>query len=310
ADTIVFAGYAYVQYIVQLFVPAKLSVLYPYPAAIAPVHIVYLVIAILAMALAVVAWRKKWFLLCGGIAFYTVNIALVLQFVQFGEVLMADRYLYIASIGIWLPVVYYPYTFLKERSKSYAGTIGYSFLAAVFLFLTFTRYDIWMSELNFWQAIVNTFPNSSVAQSSLGGIYLNEGDYGRALQHIDQAVATDPNNHKAWYNKGVVHLRQGKPGEALRALDRAIAIQPEAKALFTRALLYQQIGKPVLAMTDIEQVLAREPQNARAYFIKGSCMEALNNLEGAGKNYTKAILYEQNEPLFHIRRGVVNAQMQ
>lgn len=306
-ETIVFAGYAYTQYIVQLFVPAKLSVLYPYPQSLSVIHFIYLFISTCILALAVIAYRKKWFILCAGIVFYTVNIALVLQFVQFGEVLMADRYLYIPSIGIWLPFVYYGYHFIRQKAKTYAGTVGFSFITAVFLFLTYTRNDIWLSEMNFWQAIVRTFPNSSVAQSSLGGIYLNEGNYPEAIAHIDKAVQADAKNHKAWYNKGVVHLRQGNIDGSLSALNQSINLQSDAKALFTRALLYQQVGKPVLALTDIEKVLAEEPQNGRAYFIKASCMEQLNNLAGARENYGRAIQYQPAEPLFHMRRGIVNA---
>ncbi|EDO25493.1 predicted protein, partial [Nematostella vectensis] len=63
--TIVYAGYAYMQYLVNLFVPVKLSVLYPYPTSIGVVHIVYTVLAAAIVVLGIVAYRKKWYMLSG-----------------------------------------------------------------------------------------------------------------------------------------------------------------------------------------------------------------------------------------------------
>jgi tetratricopeptide (TPR) repeat protein len=307
--TIIFAGYAYVQYIIQLLLSVKLSVLYPYPEAIGGLHILFLVLAIGIVALGVIAYRKKWWLLSGGIVFYTANIAIVLQFVQFGEVLMADRYLYIACLGIWLPAIAYLYQWLEGKSLRTAALTGCGALSLVFLTLTYQRNEIWMSELNFWKAIVETFPNSSVAQSSLGGVYLQEGNYAEADAHLNNAIQADPNNYKAWYNRGVIYLRQRKPNEALQALDKAIAIKEYPKALFTRALLFQQAGEPMRALVDIEKVLEKEPENGRAHFIKGDCLEKQGNLQNALNSYTQAIAYEEAEPLFYIRRGVVNAKL-
>jgi Tfp pilus assembly protein PilF len=306
--TIIFAGYAYVQYIIQLLLPVKLSVLYPYPESIGALHVIFLVLAIGIVALGVIAYRKKWWLLAGGGVFYTANIAIVLQFVQFGEVLMADRYLYIACLGIWIPAVAYLYQWSEKKSMRTAALAACSIISLSFLAITYQRNEIWMSELNFWKAIVETFPNSSVAQSSLGGVYLQEGNYAEADAHLNNAIQADPNNYKAWYNRGVIYLRQRKPNESLQALDKAIAIKEYPKALFTRALLFQQAGEPMRALVDIEKVLEKEPENGRAHFIKGDCLEKQGNLQNALNSYTQAIAFD-NDPLFYMRRGIINAKL-
>lgn len=307
-QTIGFAGYAYVQYIIQLLVPVKLSVLYPYPE-LGALQWIYTLIAIGIAALAVLAYRKQWFVLCGGIVFYTVNIALVLQFVQFGDVLRADRYMYIACIGVWIPVVQYAFDWLGLKVKEITPLIVMSIVAALFAVLTYQRNDIWQSEKQFWQAITETFPNSAVAQSSLGGVYMKEGDYISAEQYIDKAVVLDANNYKAWYNKGVLHLRKGELSLAAQALDKCIALKEYPKALFSRALLHQQAGHPLQAMQDVEKVLAEEPHNARAHFIMGNCLEQNGNFETAIASYNKAIEYGDGDPLFYIRRGVAYMNM-
>lgn len=307
-DTIVFAGYAYVQYIVQLLVPVKLSVIYPYPPQVEAVHVLSLVIAVGIFLSAIWAYRKQRYIWCGGIVFYTANIAIVLQFVQFGEALMADRYLYIACLGIWLPVVYYLYSWASKFSKQWLAIAGLSVMSVTAFAMTYQRNDIWLSEHSFWSSVVATFPNSSVAQNSLGGVFLKEGDYNNALQHVNQAIETDANNYKAWYNKGVILLRQNNANAALEALNKSIGINEYPKALFTRALLYQQVGKPLQALLDVDKVIAQEPENARAYYIKADCLEQQGNLQNAIDNYTKAIAYQGDDPLFYMRRGIAYAK--
>lgn len=308
-DTIVFAGYAYVQYIINLLVPTKLSVLYPYPTVIGAVHICYTLLAIGIVVLGFIAYRKKWFVLAGGILFYTVNIAIVLQFVQFGEVLMADRYLYLACIGIWYPMVYYTWQFFnKKEGKTTVGIVVLSVLCLVYSIATYARNDIWLSEISFWKSVTDKFPESSVAQSSLGGVYMKEGNAQEATRHIEEALKLDANNYKAWYNKGVLLLRKSDTKNALEALNKAVAIRPYSKALFTRALIYQQSNNYTAALADITEVLKEEPRNARAWYISADCMEQKGELQSALKQYTEAINYEPNEPLFYLRRGLVYAK--
>lgn len=308
--TIVFAGYAYVQYIINLLVPIKLSVLYPYPTALGAIHIAYTIIAIAIVATGFIAYRKKWFILAGGILFYTVNIAIVLQFVQFGEVLMADRYLYLAGIGIWYPMAYYLYQYFNKKRET-ATRAGIAIIAIVGLIYggaTFARNDIWLSELNFWQSVTDKFPESSVAQSSLGGVYMKEGDNAAALNYINEAIRLDNNNYKAWYNKGVLLLRKGDAKGALAALNKSINLNEYSKALFSRALLYEQTGNFSAALPDIRKVITAEPANARAHYIYAVCMEEQGELITAINAYTTAIQYENTEPLFYVRRGLAYAK--
>lgn len=306
--TIVFAGYAYVQYIINLLVPTKLSVLYPYPAQIGFVHIAYTVLAVAIVALGFIAYKRRWYVLAGGILFYTVNIAIVLQFVQFGEVLLADRYLYLACIGVWYPVVYFLFVLTGEGNKRQLAVGVMVVVTLVYGAATFARNDIWLSEQNFWESVTDKFPESSVAQSSLGGVYMKEGKNAEALLHINEAIRLDAGNYKAWYNKGVLLLRGGDARGALVALNKSISLKDYAKALFTRALIYQQAGDCTEAVADTRKVLQQEPGNARAYFILGDCAEQAGSKGAALEAFSKAIEYESTEPMFFLRRGLIYAQ--
>jgi tetratricopeptide (TPR) repeat protein len=304
-DSIIYAGYAYTQYLVHLFVPIDLSVIYPYPKELCVIHYLYTAISIAIICLGVIAYRKRWFILAGGIAFYTVNIIFVLQFVQFGEVLMADRYMYIACIGVWVPAVYYLYVWLQQKGKQALAISVTTAVALAFAITTFIRNDIWLTDFEFFNAIVTTFPDSAVAQYSVGNMYMKMGDYAEAGRRFDAAVQIEPGNYKAWHSKGALALRQGKAMEALDALNKSLEIKENTKAYFSRAMLFEGTGRPQQAISDIDNVLAAQPENARAWYIKGDCLEQTNDLASALEHYNKAIALEGTEPLFYIRRGLV-----
>jgi tetratricopeptide (TPR) repeat protein len=304
-ETFMFAAYAYVQYIIHFFVPVNLAVMYPYPAGVGLVQYLYLAVGIGIVFLGWTAWNRKWFVLLGGLVFYTVNILPLLQFIQFGESLMADRYIYIAGIGLLFPAVYYLYQWLHMRHKQLIALITLGSVTALLLVATFLRNDIWLSDFNFFDAMLDAFPNSAVAQFSVGAQLMKMGEYDKAEIHLDKAVRIDPNNYKAWHNKGALHLRQGRLMESLDALNKSIAINGYYKAYFSRAMLYEGSGKPDLAIADIDKVIAVQPQNARAYYIKGDCEEKMGKTDDALSNYTKAIQNEDTEPLFYIRRGLL-----
>lgn len=299
-QTLVFAGYAYVVYLVHLIFPYNLSVLYPYPTSILWYHIVVALLAVGIMVFGFIAWRRKWNILAGGILFYTVNIAIVLQFVQFGEVLMADRYLYLAGIGFWFPLAYY----LSKWIGNKFSIISLGIVCLVLAVSTFFRNNIWLSEINFWQSVVEKYPSSAIAQYSLGAAYLKEGNLQPAEKSIDEATNIAPDNYKAWYNKAVLAMRKEDPATALNALNHCLSLNPYPKAYYIRALLYQQTGSYDLAMNDIDIFLKTASQDARALYIKADCLEQQNNLSEALRYYSEAITNSGNEPLFFLRRGL------
>lgn len=302
-ERLVYGGYAYTQYIVRFFLPVDLSAMYPYPAEMGAVHFLFAVLAVGIAILFFVALRRKWHVLSGGILFYTANIAMVLQFIPFGEALMADRYMYLACMGLAYPAMYYLAAWLwrLKMGKTYMFIGGPA--AALLLGLCFLRNDVWLSDMNLYTSLLKRFPNSAVAQYSAGGMYLRTGDLAQAELHLDKAVRLDPDNAKAWYNKGLLHVRQGRAMEALEAFDHSIDINNYPKAHFSRALLHISTGKPELAMADIDQVLKMQPGNARAWCIKGDCLERMGKPAEAIGNYDKAIALDPGEALFYVRRG-------
>jgi tetratricopeptide (TPR) repeat protein len=303
-DSVVFAAYAYTQYIIRLILPVDLSVVYPYPDRIGIIQYIYLAATFGIVAITIVAWRKNWYILAGGLLFFTANIVLLLQFVQFGEYLMADRYLYISCIGIFIPLVYYLVNWMRQTTKNITAYALFSTIALFYFVATFVRNDIWLSDLNFFRSILDASPNSSVAHYSVGALQMEAGNYKDAEAHFNYAVLLNPRDYKAWYNKGALALHEGKSAESLESLDKCLSLASYPPAFFCRSLLYMSAGKFGAALSDAEQTLAAQPHNARAWYVKAFCTEQQGNPNLAIQLYSKAIAYESTEPLFYKRRGI------
>ena len=73
---------------------------------------------------------------------------------------------------------------------------------------------------------VQTAPDSSWAQSNLGGAETMRCNYPAALDAYRKALALDPKNPSAESNLAVTQLWSGRPAEAIPALERAAAATP------------------------------------------------------------------------------------
>ncbi len=73
---------------------------------------------------------------------------------------------------------------------------------------------------------VQTAPDSSWAQSNLGGAETMRCNYPAALDAYRKALALDPKNPSAESNLAMTQLWSGRPAEAIPALERAAAATP------------------------------------------------------------------------------------
>ncbi|RNC63780.1 hypothetical protein D7D25_14815 [Proteiniphilum sp. X52] len=107
---IVYASYAYLEYLFKIIFPFKLSYLYPFPSAIGdPLPNWLLVYPAIILVIAVSLWTfiRQW-PMAFGFLFFTIHIALALHIIPLSRfAIVADRYAYVAVIGIGFILAYY-----------------------------------------------------------------------------------------------------------------------------------------------------------------------------------------------------------
>ncbi|MCD4678987.1 MAG: glycosyltransferase family 39 protein [Bacteroidales bacterium] len=129
-DRIFLASYGFIQYIIKIIAPLNLSAYYPYPVDIGNdislIQYISPVLVIGVLILIIVLIKKKKKELVFGLVFFILNIALLIKLfdIPYGNYLMADRYAYIPSIGIFIMIGWVFAYFCKKFKKNadvYAG---------------------------------------------------------------------------------------------------------------------------------------------------------------------------------------------
>ncbi len=109
-QNVIFASYCTTEYLVKCLIPVKLSYLYVFPNAIGEevpkrfwVYPLLLLILLFAFR---DFWKKKWVFF--GMTFFLVHIGMVLHIIPMSRFSMiADRYAYMASVGIFFLVAFF-----------------------------------------------------------------------------------------------------------------------------------------------------------------------------------------------------------
>lgn len=303
-----YSGYAFMQYALKLFFPLGLSAVYPYPnSGLNFVFVSGILFFLIILFLLFYTLKTNRKIVAGGLLLFVGNIIFVLQFFAQGAVLMADHYVYIASLGIIFPSVIFIFSLAKRTNFSILAS---SLLVVVCLSATHFRNNIWKNTIVFWEDVVKKYPNSEIALSSLGAEYMLRNNDSKAINCLNKAVDLNPNYLKAYYNRGLFYAKKMFLKEALFDFTKAIGLGNYSKAYLARAEVYYNLKNYPKAFSDLEFVLKEDASNLGANFVSGNCYSDLNQLEKAIICYNKCISINPNESTFYLKRAIALGKQQ
>jgi tetratricopeptide (TPR) repeat protein len=211
--------------------------------------------AVVAVCLAVVAfsWRRDR-RLCFGFVWFFVWISIWFNVGRFGDYLMAEKALYLASGGL---AVVAASGLLCLRF----GPILVGLAVAAHFATTFYRTTYWRDPVVFFEHVVAFAPDLAPARFSLGMKYADRKDYFRAAVQLEQAVRLVPGKSEALNNLGNCYFALGKTGAAKASWERSLAADPgNAETSYNLGMLAERAGDASLALDYYRRYLAREPQ--------------------------------------------------
>lgn len=273
-ERILIAGHAFWFYILKTICPFPQMTLYP-RWHFDPIQVALWLVPVSVLMVFLFAWsiKKKdngFTLLCSGI--YSVLLlpasGLLLQaFNRFSFV--ADHFVYLAGIGIILPIgVWLDSLFEQRKTRWFVWLLlgllaGGSFLRGL---------DYKDSETLFRQNLKYN-PNSWGVQNALGSVELTQkGDPNAAIPYFQAAIQLEPESAQAHYNLGVALMQAGKIPEAEQAYGRCLELVPwYAEAWNNLGILY----------ANSEQMEQAKGAFQRAVELKPGNREFMSNLEEA-----------------------------
>jgi Flp pilus assembly protein TadD len=214
-------------YVGQLLAPAVLLPIYPRwavdPAALRwwlPVAGVLAVAALLAV-------RRPPGLGHWGIGHFAITLLPVLGLVPFGFTefsLVADRHVYLASIGLFV-VVALGLDWLHQRQARVATLLVVA-LVVVLAARTERQLAVWRDGQSLWRYVLDTDPSSWLARNNLAMALIGNDRLAEAAPLLEEAVVLRPTYAEAHNNLALVRYRQADYAAAERHSRAAAGLKP------------------------------------------------------------------------------------
>jgi tetratricopeptide (TPR) repeat protein len=316
---VLFAAYGTAMYVVKLFLPFGLSAIYPYPTAEgaplgAQYYVAFAAVAILLPTLVFLFRRNR--VVMFGLAFFFINIVLVLQFFSVGQAVMADRYTYLPYIGLFFALAWW----MDERpGPSFAGMPVRPALAAVFLALavvslvqTWRRCDVWQNSGTLWNDAIAKYPGQVVdAYNNRGYYYIAQSRYPEALADFNEAIALNPRVARVWVNKGTVFAEQNQNDSAAVCFARAIELKPDyPEALSNRGGIRSRLGDLAGAVDDFTRAIALQPTFRDPYNNRALVYFKMGEFEKAVADRRHVIELDPKNPTNYVQMGSIALALQ
>lgn len=307
---IAFAGCGFTAYLLKLILPFSLSAWYPYPAAGAVPGWYYLGwLVVPALAFAIYFSLRKTRIIAFSLGFFTLMLALVLQLLPVGDAMMADRYSYVPSIGIFL-LAGAGFAWLRERNKQAVAFAALALFTLFFPVATFARCGVWKNGLTLWNDVIEKHPSIPSAWYNRGVYKMNNGDDRGAADDFSKAIELFPAHAEAYNNRGNIYLNHNRDDQALADFNKAIELKPGmAKAYYNRGVVWMKKGDNDRAASDFGEAVRLGLSDFETLLNRGYVLTALGRYPEALKDYNAAIDLKPEEVQGYLNRGYLHMMM-
>ncbi len=283
------APLAAARYLLKMFCPVNLAVIYPLNRIATAEFIFALAALVLISAL---AWRgrnlRPYFLM--GWLWFLGTLTPVIGIVQVGSASMADRYTYLPGIGILIAIVFTlaavaeKNSFLKKISRALAALV---LVASVSL--TEKQLQHWRNSETLFRHAVAVTLNNDVAHIDLGTALNGQGRTEEALAEFRAAVRINPDRPQTHFNLGLIYRGAEKHREALAEFREAIRLDANnANARSAAGGELAALGKYDEALKEFATAERLAPryamphlETAKVFFLQGRDSEAVDELRAA-----------------------------
>lgn len=248
------------------------------------VGIGWLVLLLWMVTPLLLGWRKAhtsafwmlWFLLWPA-ASYNVG--------QLGDYLMAEKYIYLATVG---PAALIAGLAMRcPWPRVAAGVVVV--LAVVHSTVTVTRLPHWKDTTTYLEGLVAFEPGFVVGWFSLGNAYREEKRLAKATEAYERTLQLRPGLgfvHETlastWFARGMQAVDSGDYDRAAAAFEQVTSHDPQHAAAWTNLgnvhMLRKDHGR---ARTAYERTLRIRPEDPLPHYNLGLLLEAEGNLKGA-----------------------------
>jgi len=341
AERIMYPCYGFVMYIYKFFNPSFLSTFYPYPYRYvdgwlpgiyyaAP----FIAIALLAVPLIILYKKDREYFKIAvfGYAFFIFNIVMELQFISVGAAIMADRYSYVAYIGLFFMMAYFLYELVRRMPSIKAVVLAVLlFWSGLLSYLCYQRTFVWHNAETLLTDAITKYPyRALLSYKWLGNYYMDQGNMDKALDNFSVLTSLNAADAKIYDQVGNIYNGKGEYDKAVTSFGKSLQIQNNFyKTYLDLSLSYAALGDTAkegqcfviayklnpdcekkwaddgfnrvqskqynLAIMQYTMLLKINPANPLYYFYKGVALFGLNRIDEATALWKTALAFNTKD---------------
>jgi tetratricopeptide (TPR) repeat protein len=205
-----------------------------------------------------------------GLLWLSVNFLPISNIVPLTSSPMADRYLYLPCLGLWLILADQLFALYERTSYRRALLCGGVLVLAILATLTWARTLEWRSEVSLYTSQVSVEPDSAPSHYDLCTSYIEANDLVRAQRACDEAIKLDPSHAKALGQLGNLARVRQQTEEAKHLYQEALASEPgNLQIRYNLATLLHSSGRAREALFHYGRYLAYAPaQDSMTWAVK------------------------------------------
>ena len=267
------AAVAYVRYLGKAFWPVRLAVLYPHPgSSLAVWQIVAAAAILISITALVLLWRERRYPVVGWFWFLG-TLTPVIGILSFGEQAMADRYAYLAYIGLFIGVVWGAADIARARKIPAVWiAVPAVLILATLGVLSRRQLSYWHDSEALWRHTLSVTEGNYMAHGGLARALAREGRTDDAIAEFNAAESLHAYSFSDLIGVGVFEQTNGRSQDAVAQFERALGAAEDSKsravALSDLATAYLQIGDFYRARTNFANALQQNPDSVPA--LEGS----------------------------------------
>ena len=256
------AFYGLMFYLYKMLVPIGLSCIYPYPAKTGGyLPPIFYVAPFILLIIGGILWRMKKFRkeIVFGMAFFVICLLPVLQLLPVGYAIVADRYFYLSSIGVFY-ILGVGFSFVYEMAKEKGPgmkTIVFipgAMIILVLSFLTWNRTEIWKDSISLLENASKQYPAIPSLYNNIGMAYGDSGNVAKELEYYQKTVELDPRITEPYINMAFRYASMDENEKAIACYNKVIELEPDEQiAYFNVGILYAKTGKDSMGILCLQR---------------------------------------------------------
>ncbi len=226
-----------------------------------------------------------WFV---GILFPVIGIS------QSGLQAMADRFIYIPSIGLII-IITWGITEAVKGFKNKKAVLGTAAFLSLFTFGTATwiQAGYWKNSIFLFKHTIELTRNNYTAHACLANAFFDRGINALAIKQYVEALKIKPNYAKVHYNLGLVLVRENQPDAAIKHFKLSLKVRPEeTKTHNALAIELAKKNKLESAILHFKEAIRLDPKFIDAqnnlgftFFLQGEYQKAISLFQTLLKKY-------------------------